>query len=241
MTFDKLSFLQLPDVPPTEHMGTRNFLLQLSRGLRQLAGQHDAGNRALTVNDIKDILAAMAPSYSTPHGKYVERSSYYSRFLSNGADINMAVDGSTTPVAFSLTVPEGQFYLVNRGILDIRDSGSWAPDGYGSNGALTNGLTGHVEDAAGTIRFNLTEQKDLKTNADWGAFCYDTTLLDWGNAQATKSFSARWTFTKDGAPILMLPGWSLHVQVNDDLSDIELHTLRFGISRGAYPLTDGTS
>lgn len=239
MSLTALTTLRLPDVPRTDNRGVHAFLMQLKRVFEIMAGNKSVGDRMLTVNDIEEILSMVTPMYSTPHGKYVERGSYYSRFLENSlGNINMGVDGSVTPWTYTVTVPEGQYYLVYRAILDIQDDGSWLPSGYGANGAMTNGLTGNVSDENGNVLFNVTTQKTIKQNSDWAAFCYDVNLLDWGNPASTKNMGARWTFKRDGAPLLLLPGWTFNMTVNDDLTGLSLHTIRLGILRGKYPLTE---
>lgn len=55
MALETLPFMRLPDVPNIEHQATRNYLLQLSRVLRRLAGDASEDDRVITYKDLKDL------------------------------------------------------------------------------------------------------------------------------------------------------------------------------------------
>ena len=111
---------------------------------------------------------------------------------------------------------------IHRMIVAIEDNTNMWASRYGGGPTLTNGILVKVIDADG-----LTEIKDLtnfvpiKTNARWGALCYDVDLKTWGTGN--ELLLARWSFDRAGSPIRLEPGMSLRVILNDDFSILNDH------------------
>lgn len=165
-----------------------------------------------------------------PHEVQREYGTIASRFMDTVGDgtgsIDMNVNGSVTPVTFKVTAAANELLIVNRAIIFIKDSGSLDADSYGNGLALTNGITGSV------IKSDATEipmfgQHPVKTNGDWAAYCYD--IADHSFGIGDSILSARYTFTRDGGPIGLMPGDSLEVYINDDLTGLTGHHIRLGM------------
>ena len=115
--------------------------------------------------------------------------------------------------------------VLRRMIVTIEDAG--APDSgkYGNNLVLTNGIVITVNEANDAVRSTLTPDPVL-TNANWASYCHDLTEHAFGTGNDTVTI--RWTFTK-GNPngIVLDPGESLRVILNDDFSDLVSHKFLF--------------
>lgn len=153
-----------------------------------------------------------------------------SRFLDTVGDgtgsINMAVNGASTPVVFKYTAPEGYRAIINRIIIAIKDSGSIDSGLYGNGEALDNGVTFGIIDKNGVLIDDMTYQLPIKVNTDYQSYCHDVTLSSFGSGDST--LTARYTFTKDGAPITIESGNSYAFFINDNLFDLSFHTVRVG-------------
>jgi len=69
---------------------------------------------------------------------YIE---WKSVFLDNGGNASAAVDGSTTPVDFTYTVPADTAFRAERLLVTMQDAGSLTGSDYGGvTGPLTNGV-----------------------------------------------------------------------------------------------------
>ena len=122
--------------------------------------------------------------------------------------------------------PVSKAIVIRRMIATIEDSG--APDSgkYGNNITLTNGITITVNEANNDVRSTLTPDP-VMTNAEWATYCHDLTAHTWGSGNDT--LTVRWTFTKgigdDG--VVLDPGESIRVILNDDFSDLVAHKFLF--------------
>jgi len=77
-------------------------------------------------------------------------SNYFSQILLDGANDDMAVDGSSTPVEYSYTVPTDMRVKLSRGRINI-EAGQFfdAPD-FGGDSALSNGLEASITPEGGS-------------------------------------------------------------------------------------------
>lgn len=141
--------------------------------------------------------------------------------------INANVDGSVTPVDFKVTIPAGKVGIVHRLIVTIRDSGSLDSGLYGNNITLVNGIDVIYKDPYGneTVR---SAQHPIKSNIDWAAYCYDVEIHPWGSGD--QGMFARYTFTKDGAPLVLPAGSEYIIRINDDLTGLTAHHFRLGMA-----------
>lgn len=117
----------------------------------------------------------------------------------------------------------GEIYEINRLIVTITDTNGMQYEEYGNLGAaLTNGITVRVQNDSGTL-FDLTDGVPVKTNALWGAHCFDVEIKDAGTG--IDYCEARWSFIKSGVPIYLDgdDNQRLEVVLNDDLSGLLSH------------------
>ena len=112
---------------------------------------------------------------------------------------------------------------IERMIIYVEDTVGFAAADYGSiTGNLTNGISLKVFDTNGTTELlDLTAGLPVKSNAGWARTCYDAQLLEWG--AGNEMLLARWTFSKAGDSINLLPGQRLAVVMNDDLTGLVDH------------------
>jgi hypothetical protein len=155
---------------------------------------------------------------------------YKAEFLDTVGDgsgsITSNINGSITPVLFKVTAGVGETLLVNRLLLHLADIGGLDAGAYGNNIVMTNGIElGVMRD--GVVILDLTAKLKIKTNADWGAYCYDVTELGFGLGD--NYLAVRWTFTKDGAALRLDEGDSFFLKVNDDLTGLTKHHSRLGM------------
>ena len=151
-----------------------------------------------------------------------------SRFLDTVGDGTGSVDGnvngSVTPVVLKAVASGGKL-IVNRLIIHITDTGAFDASKYGNNITLTNGIT--VKHMRGVeVVYDATCQIPVKANGDWSAHCYDVTSLSFGVGD--DMLTVRWTFTKDGLPIVLNDGDSFEVTINDDLTGLVDHHFKIG-------------
>jgi hypothetical protein len=160
--------------------------------------------------------------------------SHIFRFLDTNGDgtgTTLATgDYSVTAVEFFIQPPTAETFHIHRMIVNIEDTAITDGAGYGGTGALTTGITVHVEDGGVTID-ELTDGEPIKSNAHWGRFCYDVTAPAFG--ASNKTVQVRWTFAKSGKPITLYgnnvdgqasgDNHRLVVTCNDDFSALVDH------------------
>lgn len=149
---------------------------------------------------------------------------WHSAFLKEGSNVDMNVDGSTTPVSYIYTPPlTGQIHYITRLLFEIDDNGNTSNDGFGSLSALTNGIDIKIKIDGSTHTF-----ANIKTNSDLVMICSHT-----HHTQSTGGFIQGNYFSGafDMKPDMTLKesrGDQIEVVVNDDLRGL-LH-LKFSIA-----------
>lgn len=145
---------------------------------------------------------------------------------SNMVDAAGSID-ATGAGAQVMTYTATEPTVINRMICHIEDSGAFTAEGYGSEGALSTGITIEtysLEDAA-VITTIVGTDHTIQSNGDWGAYCYDYALVSFG---AGINFSnARFTFSETGRILVLKPNEQLRVNVPDDTSGLIEH--RFNV------------
>jgi hypothetical protein len=145
---------------------------------------------------------------------------------SSGVSNVMNVDG-TTPTLFKYQAPPGKKVWLTRLIIHLEDNGVFSGTEYGAGSGLTNGfeIFTAAESTPTTPILQLTPLP-IKTNADWGRYCYDITSLTWSDVN-NRALQGRWTFAKSGCTP-MIDGDNLEflgTYVRDNISALADHTL----------------
>ena len=113
-------------------------------------------------------------------------------YLTNGSTISAIGDYSSAVEQFIFSPVPNRTFVAHRMIVYIEDAG--APDSgfYGNSVVLTNGVSVVVRDAADNLVVDVTGSEPVRTNAQWGALCYDVKTATFG--QGNDAVMVRWTF-----------------------------------------------
>jgi hypothetical protein len=155
------------------------------------------------------------------------RKRIFSRFADVDGDgtgsIDGAVNASGTPVTLKVTAQPGEVITITRMIVSVVSATINNIDVYADAGALTNGVQVFVTDIDGTLVYNLTDPgHKIKTLGHWAHYCYDYQFWA-GLAGGDDHAAVRWTFAKSGEAVVLLPGWSLCVLLEDALQALTTH------------------
>ena len=132
----------------------------------------------------------------------------------NGGSPDMNVNGSITPMIFSLTPPINKKWVIHRLLLLIEDNAmSW--NKFGGISPLTNGVKIDYDDNA--IQTDISHT-NIKKNRDFVIESYDTNI----KSESTDLLSMRWTFKKSGTPLVMLGSTNdeFRFTINDNLTGL---------------------
>ena len=133
--------------------------------------------------------------------------------------IDMDVDGSATPVAFTYANTTDDRYVLRRTNWSIRDANPTAIK-FGGLTELTNGLLVRIMTAEGSVVLDMLDGFPLTKNEDFGIL----SGIDWVRdvaAGAADVVTVRWTFSKTGRDLLLPPGHRFQVLVQDDLTALD--------------------
>lgn len=149
---------------------------------------------------------------------------YRTRHLRNAAGSEAAnINGSVTPVEFSVGPPPGEFWRIARLLVFLEDT-AIAAASYGAVtvGALANGVRLYI--VRDDVEVNdLLDGGTINTSAEWAEYCHDAEVKAWG--AGNEFLTVRWTFTKAGVP-LRLDGNKrerLAVLIQDNLTGLNAH------------------
>lgn len=144
-------------------------------------------------------------------------------FLKNDTSANFGVDGSVTPVEFSIGPPAGfNQFVVHRFILFLEDGAGFRAEFFGGLGAaLTNGCDFEFVDNG--VTYDMLDGSPIKTNAHFGRISYDVELKAWGAGDDV--LMARLSMDKFGPPVVLGPSQSFIFRVNDNLSALTNATI----------------
>jgi hypothetical protein len=143
---------------------------------------------------------------------------------------NANVNGSVTPQVFRIQPKPGENYRVSRLIVTIQDVGKPDSGKYGNSIDLSAG-TGIVvrlrRRSTNTVITDLTCADPVKTNMDWGKFCYDVMENSWGSGDGY--VAVRWSFFKTGQEVQLDGnlGDCIEVTIADDLTGLTGHYFMF--------------
>lgn len=169
---------------------------------------------------------------SSPYSELASRGTQASRFMDTVGDgtgsIDMNVNGAITPVRFFLRTLVGHVALLYRQIVHLTDTGSIDSGGFGNGMSLTNGIEiGRWSFTANDwLGPRLTEQLPITTNTLWAGYGFDLDHNKWGLGD--ESLTSRFSFFKDGGPILIGDNCGWAVEINDDLTSLSSFHIRIG-------------
>lgn len=132
--------------------------------------------------------------------------------------VNMAVDGSVTPVVFSVTPPVGTEWDLTRMIIQATDDSAMDDGKFAGITALTKGLLFRV------VNGNWKNIFNAKTNGDFRLRTFDVAYLDAAlGPSGLYGFGCRRSFNgfdKNGVTIRLGPDDEFQAVVQDNLSGI---------------------
>lgn len=135
---------------------------------------------------------------------------------------NLIGDYSSEATIFWVQPPAGVILDVYRLLIEIADTGSFDADSYGNGITLTNGIQLRKQNDSGTM-YDFTAGGNVVTNANWGRYCYDHMLSDFGSG--ANYMHVRWTFARMGMPLRLNGDKNerLEVVLHDDFSGLVRH------------------
>ena len=137
-----------------------------------------------------------------------------------------AVGDFSTPDDFYIEPQGSEVLLVARMIFHLRDAGALDAEKYGNGITIAAGDgVSLIVSQGGVETEDLTGGVPINTNAGWRARCYDAEA--WTIGTGDNYITARWTFTKHGAPIRLMGGDKLIVRVDGDFTNLIEHTFLF--------------
>lgn len=141
-----------------------------------------------------------------------------SEMFKDGASIDMAVNGSVTPVDFKVTAAfRMRLSSMHFEILDVATD----PGLFGGLAALANGVAVTIHDENDVQLFDLTEDETVKQNADWGTLAglsETESVIDSAGAKPDM-----WNINVGLVELNLIlePGWYVQVKIQDNLSLID--------------------
>ena len=139
----------------------------------------------------------------------------------DGTGIKNAIgDYSVTPEIFYIQPSSTEIIRVWRMMVLVSGpKGRFYTDSYGSRDMLTNGVQVRAQDDSGTL-IDFTDDVTIKTNGEWGQFCYDAEVYAGTLGNLNTYLRVRWTFANSGYPLRLVGANNerLEVVLNDDFS-----------------------
>jgi len=140
----------------------------------------------------------------------------------DGTGIKNAIgDYSGAEEIFYVQPAAGEILRIERLLVLIRaPKATFYTDSYGSLGELANGVSLRVQSDTGTL-VELTNGLPVKTNGNWGHYCFDTDIYPSSQGNNDTYLRVRWTFAKAGYPLRLVGDNNerLEVVMNDDFTD----------------------
>lgn len=121
--------------------------------------------------------------------------------------------------------------VISHMVITISDMPTFQATRYGAIvGGLTNGLSIVILDRNGNVKFDLFNGETVKSNEDWASVAFDANLESWGGG--AEFLVVRYSFLQSGSPLVLDPGESIVLILQDDLSELTRHTF---FVQGYYP------
>lgn len=147
-----------------------------------------------------------------------------------GAVHNATGDYSGGAVYFELRPGATEVVRAMRMLVHIEDDLGFKASGYGGDAtALVNGIDIQLVRGTGagaTLVSPITNAVNIKSNSDWGMYCYDTAYLDFGTGSTNKSLNVRFTFAKfvpDGIYLDGARDEAIRIVLNDPFDHLVNH------------------
>lgn len=132
--------------------------------------------------------------------------------------VEMAVDGSATPVNFDLICPGPcRLHLMT---IFIQDQGIKADEFGGLGSALTNGLLIEVRDDKDNLLLDPTDGTPIKANAAFSSLTGSDLVFQDAAGMSQDLFTALWIINATGAGLWMDKNWLIRFVVRDDLTSL---------------------
>ena len=158
----------------------------------------------------------------------------------DGTGIKNAIgDYSGSAETFYFQPAAGKIARITRMIVLIRGpKAQFYTDSYGSVGELTNGVTVRVQNDSGTL-VDLTNGLPVKTNGNWGHYCFDAEVYPSSVGNTDTYLRVRWTFEKAGYPLRLVGDNNerLEVVLNDNFDGVNGLVEHFFHAQGYYENT----
>lgn len=157
-----------------------------------------------------------------------ESKQVFNRFLSSDGTTGGVKDMSTTADEYFIADADETLELHQLIIAYQDGNGGTASEYANLNAALATGIEIKVIGRDGTtVKVDLTDGVPITTNGDWLRHFFERSSFTTGGGDDV--FAFRWSFEASGQAIVLEPGQSLRVIINDDLS---LVTWQYALVQG---------
>ena len=161
-------------------------------------------------------------------GRYTDVKPRLDRILDTNGDgtgtKNANIDGSVTPVLFSIAPPATGVIVIHRLLVTITDNALVTAEKYGGVAMLTNGISiGLFDPSDDSLQTDYLDGIPIQSNCDWGRVCYDVDLRTWGTGNSF--IQVRWTLSKSGTNLILRSSDDYHfgVLISDDITGLIQH------------------
>lgn len=148
---------------------------------------------------------------------------FFSRHMRDAAGSeDMAVNGSVTPVEFTLEPRAGEKALIlSQAVITIVDTGNFDSGSYGNNVILTNGILVELVSDTGVVLVDLLDGDPVKTNPEWAQNTGNLTLYTFGSGDNVATI----VWNAPGNQIILDANTILRVTIQDDLTGLSKHQI----------------
>jgi hypothetical protein len=141
----------------------------------------------------------------------------------SGGSSDMRVDGSVTPVEFSITAAPGTILqaVSLRFFLNLDDPpASLNHTGFGASAApLTNGIDVYIHDSSNDSAVSLTGNVPIRRTVDFVRFCRELNSIAVGTIGSGETVISGDIFAAEAERYIVRPHESIKVIIRDDLTD----------------------
>lgn len=140
-------------------------------------------------------------------------------FLKDGAEVDLSV--VTTTANYDYTLGPTEYFEIERVLFRGGDDSKGLPNSFFGISALSNGLLLQIlDDSPAIVEHFTTDDVPIKEHFDLSNLAGVDVGTD--SISNLSGIGSRWTISKSGKRVLMKPGWTLRVVVQDDISALRL-------------------